>query len=78
MVTRGIALADVDGDGRLDFAVANQWEPSFLFHNTAPNPGAFLGLHGKQKNHPSCAQDGWSEFTAIAARNHIRSSGRRL
>lgn len=45
MVTRGIALADVDGDGRLDFAAANQWEPSFLFHNTAPNPGAFLGLH---------------------------------
>ncbi|HLW64118.1 MAG TPA: CRTAC1 family protein [Gemmataceae bacterium] len=45
MVARGIALADVDGDGRLDFAVANQWEPSFLFRNTAPNPGAFLGLH---------------------------------
>jgi hypothetical protein len=45
MVTRGIALADVDGDGRLDFAVANQWGPSFLFRNTAPNPGAFLGLH---------------------------------
>lgn len=45
MVTRGIALADVDADGRLDFAVANQWEPSFLFRNTAPNPGAFLGLH---------------------------------
>jgi hypothetical protein len=45
MVTRGIALADVDGDGRLDFAVANQWEPSFLFHNAAPEPGAFLGLH---------------------------------
>jgi enediyne biosynthesis protein E4 len=45
MVTRGIALADVDGDGRLDFAVANQWQPSFLFRNTAPHPGAFLGLH---------------------------------
>ncbi len=45
MVSRGIALADVDGDGRLDFAVANQWEPSFLFRNTAPHPGAFLGLH---------------------------------
>jgi hypothetical protein len=38
MVTRGIALADVAGDGRLEFAVANQWEPSFLFRNTAPSP----------------------------------------
>jgi hypothetical protein len=45
MVTRGIALADVDGDGKLDFAVGNQWEQSFLFRNAAPNHGAFLGLH---------------------------------
>jgi hypothetical protein len=45
MVTRGIALADVDGDGRLDFALANQWQPSFFFHNDAPQPGASLGLH---------------------------------
>lgn len=55
MVTRGIALADVDGDGRLDFALANQWGPSFLFRNAAPSPGAFLGLHlrlpvGRQKS----------------------------
>ena len=33
MVTRGISLADVDGDGRLDFAVANQWQPSYFYHN---------------------------------------------
>ena len=45
MRTRGIATADVDGDGRLDYAVANQWGPSFLFHNGAPNAGGFLGLH---------------------------------
>jgi hypothetical protein len=45
MVTKAIALADVDGDGRLDFVFANQWEPSWFFHNVAPNPGAFLGLH---------------------------------
>jgi hypothetical protein len=45
MVSRGIATADVDGDGRLDFALANQWGDSFFFHNEAPSPGAFLGLH---------------------------------
>jgi hypothetical protein len=32
-VTRGIATADVNGDGRLDFAVANQWMPSYLYLN---------------------------------------------
>jgi hypothetical protein len=35
-VSRGIAIADVDGDGRLDYAVANQWETSLYFHNKAP------------------------------------------
>ena len=44
-MTRGIATADVDGDGDLDFAVANQWEASALYRNDAPRPGAFLGLH---------------------------------
>lgn len=44
-VTRGIAVADVDGDGRLDFASANQWESSYLYHNESPRTGAFLGLY---------------------------------
>jgi hypothetical protein len=44
-VTRGIATADVDGDGDLDLAVANQWGPSRFYRNDAPRPGAFLGLH---------------------------------
>lgn len=44
MVSRGIATADVDGDGRLDFALANQWEPSFFYRNESPAAGAFLGL----------------------------------
>lgn len=43
-VSRGIAIADVDGDGRLDFATANQWGPSYFFRNESPNTGAFLGL----------------------------------
>jgi hypothetical protein len=44
-VSRGIATADVDGDGDLDFAVANQWEPSLFYRNDCPACGAFLGLH---------------------------------
>src|SRR4051812_20759218 len=55
MCSRGIATADIDGDGLLDFAVANQWGPSFLFHNTAPNPGAFLGLHLRLPVGPAAA-----------------------
>jgi hypothetical protein len=43
-VSRGIATADVDGDGDLDFAVANQWEASYLWRNDSPRPGAFLIL----------------------------------
>jgi hypothetical protein len=43
-VSRGVAIADVDGDGRLDFVTANQWGPSYFFKNESPNPGAFLGL----------------------------------
>jgi hypothetical protein len=43
-VSRGIAIADVDGDGRLDFAVANQWDESHLYRNVSPRENAFLAL----------------------------------
>ncbi|MGV9777482.1 FG-GAP-like repeat-containing protein [Streptosporangium sp. NPDC003464] len=42
-VSRSFAVGDVDDDGRLDFAVANQWAASALYRNdgaTAP----FVGL----------------------------------
>lgn len=44
MNSRGIAPADVDGDGDLDFAVANQWEPSYFYRNDGQG-GAFLVLY---------------------------------
>jgi hypothetical protein len=44
-VTRGIATADVDGDGDLDFAIANQWEASYFYRNDSQQSEKFLGLH---------------------------------
>jgi hypothetical protein len=43
-VSRGIATADVDGDGDLDFAVANQWERSYFYRNDSPGGNGFLGI----------------------------------
>ena len=43
-VSRGIAIADVDLDGRLDMVVSNMWGPASYYHNDSPQSGAFLGL----------------------------------
>jgi hypothetical protein len=44
MVSRGIATADVDGNGRMDIAVSNMWAPNYFFKNNCPQMGHFLGL----------------------------------
>ncbi len=50
-VSRGIAVADVDGDGDLDFALANQWKDSHFYRNNCPNTcGNYLGLHVRRTN----------------------------
>jgi hypothetical protein len=63
-VSRGIATADVDGDGDLDFAVANQWEPSYFYRNDSQKPGAFLGLHvlRSQNSHSESIQNPKSQI----------------
>ncbi|MDH2428365.1 CRTAC1 family protein [Sphaerisporangium sp. TRM90804] len=42
--TRGIATGDADGDGRLDFAMARQWDEPVFYQNTSPATGSFLNL----------------------------------
>lgn len=53
--TRGIAVADVDGDGLIDFVFANQWEPSVYFRNSVANHNKSLSLRlllPVDPNHP--------------------------
>ena len=42
--TRGIAVADTDGNGSMDFVYANQWEPSVFFRNSTANHNKSLSL----------------------------------
>ncbi|MBV9445834.1 MAG: CRTAC1 family protein [Streptosporangiaceae bacterium] len=42
--TRGIAIADTQGDGALDFAVARQWAAPAFYANQSPDRGHYLGL----------------------------------
>lgn len=43
--TRGVAIGDTRGDGRLDFAVARQWGPPAFYANESAHRGHYLGLH---------------------------------
>jgi len=87
MVTRGIAIADVDGDGDLDFVFANQWEDSYFYRNDNPTQGASLGLHlliprqDRQAplvrdGHPAADTAGWPAIGAQAT--VMLPDGRRL
>lgn len=43
--TRGVATADVQGNGQLDFALARQWGEPVFYANQSPNLGHYLGLN---------------------------------
>lgn len=42
--SRGVAVADTNGDGGQDFAVARQWGAPSYYRNDKPGNGNFLGL----------------------------------
>ncbi|HEV8239873.1 MAG TPA: CRTAC1 family protein [Thermoanaerobaculia bacterium] len=78
-VTRGIAIADVDGDGDLDFAIANQWEPSYFFRNDAPHAGAALELDLRLPIAAAAAGISGASRPAIGAEATLRlPDGRRM
>ncbi len=42
---RGVGVADLDNDGRLDLVQTNANQHSLLYHNVTEPPGAWFGLH---------------------------------
>ncbi|WP_433136323.1 CRTAC1 family protein [Actinomadura nitritigenes] len=51
--TRGVAVGDADGDGRLDMAVARQWDEPVFYRNTGTAPGRYLQLRLLRDTQPS-------------------------
>ncbi|MEV4134533.1 CRTAC1 family protein [Dactylosporangium sp. NPDC049742] len=43
--SRGVAVADVDGDGAQDFAIARQWGAPSYYRNTKAGSGEYLSLN---------------------------------
>ncbi len=78
-VTRGIATADVDGDGDLDFAIANQWEKSYFYRNDSTQSQGFLGLKLLRTEQSSGLIPDFSTFPAIGATATVKlPDGRQL
>lgn len=79
-VSRSFAVGDVNGNGRLDFVVANQWAQSTLYHNES-RAGSFLGLRLRQPaSAASCSAtpEGPTQPAIGASATVTRSDGRRV
>ncbi|MDA3646986.1 CRTAC1 family protein [Saccharopolyspora indica] len=69
--TRGIATGDADGDGKLDIAVARQWDQPVFYQNTSPSGGEFLGLKLVHEGSGSPAVGTQVKVTAADGRTFI-------
>jgi hypothetical protein len=65
--TRGIATGDADGDGRLDLAVARQWDAPIFYHNDSPSQGSFLGLRLTHETAQSAAAPSAGALPAVGS-----------
>ena len=69
-VTRGIATADADADGRLDYLATNHNQaPSTFYHNRVRNDAQFLGLALKLV-YDSTSPEHVEAATGLAADHH--------
>jgi hypothetical protein len=71
-ISRGISLADVDRDGDLDYAVANQWESSFFFRNDSPLRGSSMVLDLRLPNQNGTTRPAVGASVSIALPNGKR------
>lgn len=68
-VSRGLASADVDGDGRVDLLVTRTNAAALLLHNETAQPGHWLGLR---------LVDRRGSPVVLGARVEVRAGGRSL
>jgi hypothetical protein len=73
--TRGVAVADTNGDGAQDFAVARQWGPPAYYRNGVPGDGNFLGL---RLHRPTIGQGAATQSPAYGAQVRVTGADGRV
>ncbi len=66
--SRGAALVDLDGDGRLDLVVVNRRAPARVYRNATPQTGNWLAITLRQPQ---------GNTHAVGARVHVQTSASR-